>query len=48
MTPNIKKVTLVDIEKLQSICIEAYSKNFANHWNHNGLELFLEVQFNYE
>lgn len=40
------KTTLNDLKDLQYICIEAYSKNFKNHWTKNGLELYLESQFN--
>ncbi|MEP1489977.1 MAG: hypothetical protein ABJK28_16275 [Algibacter sp.] len=42
MKRNIKRATIENIEKLQAICIKAYSKNFAIHWNSNGLELYLE------
>ncbi|MEP5338656.1 MAG: GNAT family N-acetyltransferase [Algibacter sp.] len=48
MKRNIKRATIENIEKLQAICIKAYSENFAIHWNSNGLELYLESQFNYE
>ena len=37
-----------DIKALQSLWIEAYSKNFKNHWIKNGFELYIEDQFNAE
>ena len=43
---QLEKVAPSKIDKLQAICIEAYSKNFAHHWNGNGLEIYLENQFN--
>ena len=39
------KATLKDLSALQKICTTAYQHNFANHWNENGLELYLEEQF---
>ncbi len=45
---QLEKVSLNEINKLQDICIEAYTKNFAHHWEENGLELYLEHQFNLE
>ena len=35
-----------DIKAHQTIWIEAYSKNFKNHWIKNGFELYIEDQFN--
>lgn len=43
---KLEKATLSKIETLQQICISAYTKNFANHWEGNGLDLYLENQFN--
>jgi len=42
----LEKVTSDKIEALQAICIAAYTQNFGHHWNGNGLELYLENQFN--
>ena len=30
---------------MQGICTKSYSEVFADHWNKNGLEVFLEGQF---
>ena len=40
-TPN-------QISELQELCHEAYSQNFADHWNDNGLALYLEQEFGNE
>jgi len=45
---EIKKVSPSEIDKLQAICVEAYTKNFGHHWNGDGLNLYLEAQFNQE
>jgi len=42
-----KQIAISSLEKnkvklLQKICIAAYIKKFAHHWNENGLELYLE------
>ena len=42
---QLKKVTIDDMFELQQISFEAYIKNFADHWNANGLELYLEKEF---
>ena len=42
---KLKKVTIENISELQQISFEAYTKNFADHWNENGLELYLEKEF---
>jgi len=42
---QLEKVTPSKIDKLQAICIEAYTKNFAHHWDGNGLEIYLDNQF---
>lgn len=42
----LEKVSIKEIDRLQNICIEAYTKNFAHHWDKNGLEIYLEQQFN--
>lgn len=42
---KLKPISLKDLKTLQQICKEAYSKNFGNHWEGNGLELYLEDQF---
>ena len=42
---KLKKVTIDDISELQRISFEAYTKHFSDHWNKNGLELFLEKEF---
>lgn len=43
---QLEKVPKNKFKLLQKICIAAYTKNFAHHWNENGLELYLEDQFN--
>lgn len=43
---QLEKVTPEEIDELQAICIEAYTKNFAHHWNGDGLNIYLEAQFN--
>lgn len=42
---ELKKATLSDISALQYICRNSYSQIFADHWNANGLELYLEREF---
>ena len=48
MNIELIKASLVNVIKLQSICISAYSENFGDHWNENGLELYLEGEFSQE
>ena len=36
---------ITDIINLQKICIDAYSKNFFDHWNDGGLEWYLIKEF---
>lgn len=43
---QLEKVLIENIKLLQEICTAAYTKNFAHHWNENGLDLYLENQFN--
>lgn len=45
---QLEKADLSSVEALQKICIAAYTKNFANHWEGNGLALYLESQFSIE
>ncbi|RKR18747.1 ribosomal protein S18 acetylase RimI-like enzyme [Maribacter vaceletii] len=45
---ELQKAILTDITELRKICIDAYSKNFYNHWNEGGLEWYLEKEFNVE
>jgi len=42
---QLEKVAPTEMEALQAICIEAYTKNFAHHWDGNGLEIYLDNQF---
>jgi len=42
---EIHKAQLKDLEQLQQICINAYSQNFAHHWNEGGLDWYLGNQF---
>ena len=39
------KATIEDITDLQSICRAAYTQVFASHWELDGLELYLELEF---
>ena len=48
MNIELIKASLVNVIKLQSICISAYSENFGDHWDENGLELYLESEFSRE
>ena len=43
---KLLKATLKDCNILQEICKESYSQNFYSHWIDNGLETFLEKEFN--
>lgn len=43
---KLEKATTANIVQLQKICLAAYTQNFAHHWEENGLELYLENQFN--
>ncbi len=42
---KLKKALITDIINLQKICIDAYSKNFFDHWNDGGLEWYLIKEF---
>jgi len=42
---KLKKATKDNITELQQISLEAYTKNSADHWNENGLEIYLENEF---
>ncbi|MEO0875464.1 MAG: GNAT family N-acetyltransferase, partial [Bacteroidota bacterium] len=41
----LTKATIEDIADLQSICRAAYTQVFASHWELDGLELYLELEF---
>lgn len=45
---ELKQAQIKDIIDLKKICIDAYSKNFYNHWNDGGLEWYLEKEFSLE
>jgi len=45
---QLEKVNPTEIEALQAICIAAYTKNFAHHWNGNGLAIYIDNQFSAE
>jgi len=45
---KLKKVTKESNSELQQICFNAYAQNFADHWNENGLDLYLEKEFGKE
>lgn len=45
---ELKKALITDIIDLKKICIDAYSQNFYNHWNDNGLEWYLNNEFSTE
>lgn len=42
---KLLKATIKNLADLKSICIEAYSRNFHNHWNEGGLEWYLNNEF---
>lgn len=48
MNIELIKVSVSNIIKLQAICVSAYAENFGDHWNENGLELYLESEFSQE
>ncbi len=43
---NLIEAQTKDIPELKEICINAYSKNFYDHWNEGGLEWYLDKEFN--
>jgi len=43
---NLIEAQTKDILELKEICINAYSKNFYDHWNKGGLEWYLDKEFN--
>ncbi len=43
---KLKKATKDDVNILQNVCMTAYSLNFKDHWVNNGLDLYLEKEFN--
>ena len=43
---KLRKAYPSDRADLQKISREAYTQNFGDHWEENGLEMFLEGQFN--
>ncbi|MDD7887452.1 GNAT family N-acetyltransferase [Flavivirga sp. 57AJ16] len=45
---QLQKAIIKDITELRKICIDAYSKNFYDHWNEGGLEWYLEKEFSAE
>ncbi|GAB3743577.1 GNAT family N-acetyltransferase [Spirosoma lituiforme] len=45
MSLRIHKAVIDDLQQLQQICIEAYSQNFAHHWNEGGLDWYIDQQF---
>lgn len=44
----LKKASFFDLPALKEICADAYAKNFYHHWNENGLEWYLEREFDEE
>lgn len=42
---TIKRATVDDLTYLQKVCIETYTANFANHWEEDGLQLYLDACF---
>lgn len=42
------KALITDSFDLKNICIDAYSKNFYNHWNDGGLKWYLKTEFSTE
>lgn len=46
MEVQLKKASKENIAELRKICIDCYSIYFGNHWNENGLEWYLDKQFN--
>ena len=45
MRIEVQKAQLNELKQLQQICINAYSQNFAHHWNEGGLEWYIDQQF---
>ena len=45
---EITKVGIEQKKELQEICRLSYAQVFADHWTENGLELYLDEQFNLE
>jgi ribosomal protein S18 acetylase RimI-like enzyme len=45
---ELKKARPEDIWQLQRICIDTYSIYFADYWNEDGLEWYLDKQFGNE
>lgn len=45
---ELRKALITDLIDLKKICIDAYSKNFFNHWNDGGLEWYLDKEFSLE
>lgn len=45
---ELRKALFTDVIDLKKICIDAYSKNFYNHWNDGGLECYLDKEFSTE
>ena len=45
---ELRKVRTNQISELRELCYKAYTQNFADHWNDNGLALYLEHEFGNE
>lgn len=43
---NLIRARTDDVSALQEICRRAYSEVFSSHWLENGMELYLEKEFN--
>lgn len=44
---KLVKISPSEVQVLQNIAKAAYTQNFANHWENNGLETYLENQFSH-
>ncbi len=42
---KLLKASLVNIEELRKICIQAYSESFWHHWINDGLKSYLDREF---
>ena len=42
---ELKRVSIKDKSELAALCIESYSKTYHDHWEDDGLALYLEREF---
>ena len=48
MRVQLENVSKENISELRPICIDCYSVYFGDHWNENGLDWYLDKQFNHK